>query len=53
VFPVRYDLNFYILCRRNSVVKGLITELVYLMHKLISADIPSPSYSYLYTVSVL
>jgi hypothetical protein len=23
VFPVRYELNFYILFRRNSVFKGL------------------------------
>jgi hypothetical protein len=24
VFPVRYGLDFYVLCRRNSVFKGLI-----------------------------
>jgi hypothetical protein len=24
VFPVRYELNFYILFRRNSLYKGLI-----------------------------
>jgi hypothetical protein len=24
MFPVRYELNFYILFRRNSVFKGLI-----------------------------
>jgi hypothetical protein len=24
VFPVRYELNFYILFRRNSVFKGLL-----------------------------
>jgi hypothetical protein len=53
VFPVRYDLNLYILCKRNSVFKGLITVLVYLTHKLISTDIPSPSYLYWCTVSVL
>jgi hypothetical protein len=26
MFPVRYELNFYILFRRNSVFKGLIRE---------------------------
>jgi hypothetical protein len=24
VFPVRYEVDFYIICRRNSVFKGLI-----------------------------
>jgi hypothetical protein len=26
VFPVRYELNFYIVVRRNSVFKGLISS---------------------------
>jgi hypothetical protein len=26
VFPVRYELNSYILCRRNSVLKGRVTR---------------------------
>jgi hypothetical protein len=28
VFPVRYELNFYILFRRNLVLKGLRTSSV-------------------------
>jgi hypothetical protein len=30
VFPVRYELNLYILIRRNSVCKGLSTSEVFM-----------------------
>jgi hypothetical protein len=36
VFPVRYELNFYILFRRNSVCEGLICVTYILFKRLCS-----------------
>jgi hypothetical protein len=33
VFPVRYEMNFYILLRRNSIFVGINTEVSRVMSK--------------------
>jgi hypothetical protein len=42
VFPVRYELDLYILFRRNSIFKGLIQFTLFVMGKFNLKVEPSP-----------